>query len=151
MNPELVTSDIADPNARRWILEGLAAANRAHVQDPNLKPLLVAIRHPGDGVMLGGLWGRTSWDWLLIELLYVPPDMRGMGWGKRLVEAAEREAVQRHCNAAWVDSYSFQAPGFYERLGYSVFGKLDDYPAGHQRFFLSRQLSNPSDSSTDRS
>jgi GNAT superfamily N-acetyltransferase len=150
MNPRLVMSDVADPDARNWILEGLAEANRVHVREPGLRHLIVLIKHPWNGRLLGGFWGRTSWDWLLIELLYVSRDLRGAGWGRRLVEAAEEEAVRRHCRAAWVDSYSFQAPGFYERLGYSVFGKLDDYPQGHQRFFLWKKLSDRIESGTKR-
>ena len=139
-NPKLEVTDIPDPIARGWILDGLARSNRAHVREPGLRNLVVLIKHPTTGRLLGGLWGRTSWDWLLIELLYVARAWRGAGWGKRLVRAAEEEAIRRQCRSVWVDLYSFQAPGFYERLGYRVFGALDDYPAGHRRFFLQRKL-----------
>ena len=150
IKPKLATSDVPDPDARTWILEGLAEANRIYVHEPELRNLVVLIKHPWGGRLLGGLWGRTSWDWLLIELLYVSPELRGAGWGRRMVKAAEEEAARRHCRAAWVDSYSFQAPGFYEHLGYSVFGKLDDYPAGHQRFFLSKKLLDPAGPQIER-
>jgi ribosomal protein S18 acetylase RimI-like enzyme len=54
---------------------------------------------------------------------------------------AEDEARSRGCHAVWLDSFSFQAPGFYRRLGFHEFGRLDDYPAGHARHFLWKPLS----------
>ena len=53
---------------------------------------------------------------------------------------AEREAVNRGCHGAWLDTFEFQARGFYEKLGYEVFGSLDDNPRGSRRFFLRRRL-----------
>jgi GNAT superfamily N-acetyltransferase len=140
VEPKLETTNVPDPVTRTWILDGLSEANRMHVHDPNLQHLVVLIKDPSTGRLLGGLWGRTSWNWLFIELLYVSREWRGAGWGRRLVRAAEKEALRRCCRAAWVDSYSFQAPGFYQRLGYSVFGRLSDYPAGNDRFFLKKVL-----------
>jgi GNAT superfamily N-acetyltransferase len=139
--PELVVTDNADPAVRAAIAEGLARSNRAHVGDPNMRPLVVTVRDPASGELHGGLWGRTAWSWLFIELVFVAEQARGAGWGRRLIRAAEAEALQRNCHSAWVDTYSFQARGFYERLGYGLFGALDDYPAGHQRFFLCKRLS----------
>ena len=52
---------------------------------------------------------------------------------------AEMRALERGCHSAWVDTFSFQAPGFYPRLGYEVFGELD-YPPGHKRIFLQKRL-----------
>jgi GNAT superfamily N-acetyltransferase len=144
-SPILVLTDVPDPALRTWIAEGLAESNRAHVREPGLQNLVLVLKHPGDGRRLGALWGRTAWDWLLIELLFVAREMRGLGWGRRLVAAAEQEAIRRNCRGAWVDTYTFQAPGFYERLGYAVFGTLEDYPAGHRRFFLQKKLIDLSD------
>jgi len=53
---------------------------------------------------------------------------------------AEQEADRRGCIGVWVDTHSFQAPGFYERLGYSPFGVIEDYPPGHSRLFLQKRL-----------
>ena len=59
------------------------------------------------------------------------------------MEQAEREAIRRGCRTIWLDTFTFQARGFYERLGYSVFGTLEDYPPGHSRFFLKKSLTQP--------
>jgi ribosomal protein S18 acetylase RimI-like enzyme len=70
----------------------------------------------------------------------VPEAQRGAGIGRELMRRAEAEAVERGCLGAWLDTFSFQAPGFYERLGYSIFGRIDDYPPGHSRFFMRKSL-----------
>ena len=56
----------------------------------------------------------------------------------QLMNDAEREAIRRGCRGAWLDTYSFQARGFYERLGYTIFGTIDNYPPGHSRIFLKK-------------
>jgi ribosomal protein S18 acetylase RimI-like enzyme len=88
----------------------------------------------------GGLLGSTNWGWLRIDILAVDPLLRGQNWGTKLMHRAEREAVERACTMAYVDTFSFQAPAFYERLGYEVFGKLDNFPTGHSRLFLKKAL-----------
>jgi GNAT superfamily N-acetyltransferase len=138
--PEIVMTEVPEPRVRTWILEGLATSNRRHVHEPGLRHLSVLVKDTDKSQLLGGLWGRTAWDWLLIELLYVAPACRGAGWARRLVRAAEEEAVRRRCRSAWVYSYKFQAAGVFQHLGYSVFGTLPDYPAGHHRIFLQRSL-----------
>jgi GNAT superfamily N-acetyltransferase len=54
--------------------------------------------------------------------------------------AAEEEARRRGCHHALLDTFDFQARSLYERLGYEVFGTLDDFPRGHQRFFMRKAL-----------
>jgi ribosomal protein S18 acetylase RimI-like enzyme len=66
--------------------------------------------------------------------------MRGAGAGRRLMMEAEAEALRRGCCAAELDTFSFQARGFYERLGYSVFGALEDYAPGQSRFYMRKRL-----------
>jgi GNAT superfamily N-acetyltransferase len=139
-NPKLVVTDVHDEAARATILEGLAKANRAHVREPGLRRLDVLVKQPWTGKVVGGLFGRTAWDWLRIELLYIPPDLRGGGWGQRIISAAEEEAVRRNCRACWAAPFSFQAVSFYERMGYTLVGTLDDYPTGHKRIFLQKKL-----------
>jgi GNAT superfamily N-acetyltransferase len=138
--PKLVVTDAHDSDARAAILEGIAKANREHVREPGLRRLDVIVKQPWTGRVVGGLFGRTAWDYLKIELLYIAPELRGGGWGKKIISAAEEEAVRRDCKAGWAAPFSFQAVSFYQRMGYTVVGTLDDYPLGHQRVFLQKKL-----------
>ena len=94
----------------------------------------------GQGGIAAGLYGFTWAGWLEIKFVWVREDLRGRGHGRELVEAAEAEARARGCMRVWLDSYTFQAPTFYQRLGYEVFGSLQDYPAPHGRVFLTKTL-----------
>ena len=91
-------------------------------------------------VILAGLYGFTWADWLEIKFVWVREELRGQGYGRRLVETAEAEARARGCHHVWLDSYTFQAPAFYQRLGYEVFGILRGYPPPHDRVFLTKKL-----------
>jgi ribosomal protein S18 acetylase RimI-like enzyme len=84
--------------------------------------LTIFVAHSDTDELLGGLWGSTAYSYLHIELLYLPEDLRGARLGRRLMAQAEVEAIQRRCRGVWLDTFSFQARGFYERLGYTVFG-----------------------------
>jgi GNAT superfamily N-acetyltransferase len=103
------------------------------------RPLAVLLRD-GAGGVIGGLVGQTGWRWLYIETLAIPAGLRGSGWGSRLMAAAEAEALRRGCIGARVDTYSFQARGFYERRGYGVVGQIADCPPGETRFSLAKRL-----------
>jgi len=92
------------------------------------------------GTVVGGLLGATGWGWLYIENLAVPEALRGAGWGRKLVQAAEAEARRRGCTGMRLDTYSFQARGFYERLGFGVVGQIEDCPPGQTRFSMTKRL-----------
>ena len=103
------------------------------------EPLVLALRDDAGGIV-GGAIGETNWEWLHVRILAVAESLRDTGWGRRLMHELERLAIERGCHAAWVDTFSFQARPFYERIGYRVFGVLPDYPTGHERYFLSKVL-----------
>ncbi len=90
------------------------------------------------GALVGGLSGRIAWDWLFVAALWVHRDRRGQGAGGALLAAAESHAASAGCHSVWLDT--FQACAFYEKLGYTVFGALEDYPQGQTRFFLRKRL-----------
>lgn len=143
MSVELLLTDTPDPAARETILRGLDGFSLAQdLPVSSARPLAILLCE-ADGGISGGLWGRTDWQWLSIELLFVPERLRGAGLGARLVRQAEEEALRRGCRGALVNTFSFQAPGFYERLGYRAFGILDDCPPGHRRISLQKPLVPP--------
>jgi GNAT superfamily N-acetyltransferase len=103
----------------------------------DFRPLALFLRDEQGGI-IAGLYGFTWAGWLEIKFVWVREDLRGHGHGRQLVEAAEAEARARGCTRVWLDSYTFQAPTFYQRLGYEIFGSLQDYPAPHSRVFMTR-------------
>jgi GNAT superfamily N-acetyltransferase len=132
-------TDVLDDASRSAILGALVAYNQSRTGRNDYRPLIIAIDDP-DGRVIGGLWGRTAYDWLYVELLFVPDALRGRGLGSELMTRAESEAVSRGCHGAWLDTFEFQARGFYERLGYTCFGELRDYPPGSARYFMKKAL-----------
>jgi GNAT superfamily N-acetyltransferase len=92
------------------------------------------------GQVVAGLLGATGWQWLNIDILYVNENQRGIGCGSALVHAAVAAARARGCYGAMLDTFDFQARGFYQKLGFEVFATLDNMPPGHQRFWMKRLL-----------
>jgi len=74
-------------------------------------------------------------------MIVVPEALRGRGAGTRLMQAAEAEARRRECRHMWLETYSFQARPFYEKLGFRVFGHLDGPGPIYPRFFMTKILS----------
>ena len=132
-------TDVADESIRKAVVDGLIAYNRAKSGRHDYRPLVIAVED-AEGTIVGGLWGRTAYDWLFVELLFVAESLRGRGLGAELMLRAETEAVARGCHGAWLDTFEFQARGFYERLGYECFGELGDYPRGSARYFMRKTL-----------
>jgi ribosomal protein S18 acetylase RimI-like enzyme len=92
------------------------------------------------GVQVGAIAGY-SWACMAeIKQLWVDEAERGRGLGRGLLEAAVAEAVVRGCQSIWVMSYDFQAPNFYERLGFRREAELADWPPGHNHIILRRRL-----------
>lgn len=138
MGVRLALSDAPEDGDRLAVLEGLRAFNQYHAGPSRYRALAVLI--VDDGVTRGGLIGQTSRDWLFVELLYVPEDLRRSGYGRQIMQLAEDEARARGCIGIHLDTLSFQARGFYEKLGFDVFGTLEDFPPGHSRFYLHKRL-----------
>ncbi|MDF2975088.1 MAG: hypothetical protein K0R61_5538 [Microvirga sp.] len=130
-----------DAALRDVVLEGVRGFNRTlFANHPPGQDLAIAIRIPDRDAPFGGLCGRTAGGWLAIELIFVPETFRGMGLATQLIAMAEEEAKRRNCHAAWLDTMNPQALALYRRLGYTVFGELEDYPPGFSRFFLQKKL-----------
>jgi len=125
---------------RLGILNPLLAHNLANGGDDAHETFALLLRDLDSNEVIGGLYGKASYRWLLIDLVSVPESMRGQGIGERLMHMAEEVAKKKHCIGIWLETFSFQAPGFYQKLGYSEFGRLADYPPGHTRFYYQKRL-----------
>jgi GNAT superfamily N-acetyltransferase len=98
----------------------------------------VVLRDENGGVR-GGAHGVVRMGAVEIRSVWIDGDLRGQGFGAKIVRAVEEEARRLGARAALLDSYEFQALGFYEKLGYASFGSFT-YPDGVSRFYLSRAL-----------
>lgn len=119
---------------RRAILNPLDAFNKARAGDEGYEPIAIVLRDEA-GATIGGLWAQLYFDWVFIELLFVPESERGKDFGSKLLRRTEEIARRKGCIGIWLDTFSFQAPGFYEKQGYERFGTLENYPKGMARFF----------------
>lgn len=128
-----------DAAVREAILAPLRAHNDAAAGPTERHEVALVVRDDA-GAIIGGLWGATGYRWMFVQYLALPPDARGKGQGRALMLAAEQEARRLGCIGVWLDTYSFQARGFYEKLGYRAFGQIDDYPPGASRFFLAKRI-----------
>ena len=93
--------------------------------------------------LIGGLIGYIDWGWLDIDVIWINEVYRGKGIGKHLVATAEQKARDKGIKRAKLCTFDFQALEFYEKLGYIVYGKLDDYPEGHSFYYLRKNLNSP--------
>lgn len=139
MEYTLSLTDIADEEVRKAIVAPLVEYNSSQAGPSQNRPIVVLVRDRENAVV-GGLWGHTGYEWLFTQLLVVPASLRGRGVGTEIMQLAEREAVDRGCHGAWLDTFEFQARGFYERMGYECFGELPNYPRGFSRFFMKKRL-----------
>jgi GNAT superfamily N-acetyltransferase len=137
MNYRLDLTEVADEEIRKLILAPLIEYNTKQAGPGNGKPLIIALKD-GDEQIVGGLWGYTGYDWLFTQLLVVPESYRGTGIGTKIMAMAEAEAISRGCIGAWLDTFEFQARGFYERIGYQCFAELPNYPTGFSRYFMKK-------------
>ena len=132
-------SDVADEEVRKAIAAPLVRFNESHAGPSGSRPLVIEVRD-AEGAIVGGLWGTTAFGWLFTQLLVVPEQSRGQGLGQRLMAMAETEATKRGCHSAWLDTFEFQARGFYEKIGYTCFATLPDFPKGSSRYFMRKEL-----------
>ena len=143
MTLRIERTDTPTDEERQAILAPLRAYNTA--KTGGTVPELVAwLVRDEQGEIVGGLYGRVFFSWLYIELLVVPEQARGQGTGSTLMQMAEELAREKNCVGIWLDTFDFQAPAFYRKHGFTEIGQIDDYPPGHQHFFLQKRLT-PSD------
>jgi GNAT superfamily N-acetyltransferase len=132
-----VDDNVATP--RQFLEQRINAYNVAttgisHGQD------LTIVSRDEQGAIMAGLVGWTWGDCMEIEYLWVHEHRRGQGYGTRLLAAAEDEARKRGCQQALLITYSFQAPEFYTKMGYTVYAEFNDCPKGHRKCFLTKLL-----------
>ena len=138
--PRLVLTDAATSQDESVIRDGLGDYNFSKAGYRDYRPLAVLVTDPANGEVVGGLYGSTSMGLLRIDRFFLPEDLRKQGLGTRIIKEAEAEGARRGCSRAILSTLSFQAPGFYQRQGWEVLGRVDCDPPGHTRFMMTKKL-----------
>src|SRR5471030_1069264 len=129
-----ITHEVTSTDSEE-LFAGLRSYNSQFIETGPRKPLGIFCRNES-GVMIGGLIATRKGLWLCIDYLWVSQEARGNGLGGVMVNKAEQEAVKMGCIHSLVDTFSFQAAPFYERLGYELQMSLQDCPkVGMQRHY----------------
>ena len=123
------------------VRNGLRAYNQSQLGDrvPLYQNIVLQLRDAEDTIV-GGLTATAVLDWLFVEWLHVDAAHRGADHGTALMAEAEAYARDKGLAGIWLDTFAFQARGFYEKLGFTVFGTLDDHPRGSARYFLQKRF-----------
>ena len=134
---------VNEPGANESLTKALNMAllryNTAKTGIEAYYPVVISLKD-SYGEILGGLAGSIWGSWLHISLLWIDEPLRGSGWGRKLVLEAERYASEHNCIGVHLETFSFQDQPFYERLGYSIFGALENRPPGHTLYFMTKRL-----------
>jgi GNAT superfamily N-acetyltransferase len=138
--PEILVTDAPDDDDVALISDALDEFNVRVSGTDDRRELAVLVKDPETQRVVGGLTGRTSLGLLFIDLFHLPDELRGSGIGSDVLRQAEDEARSRGCRTGVVYTISFQAPGFYERNGWRVFGEVPSDPPGTSRVFLTKDL-----------
>ena len=138
--PWIDIDESPDPGLRDAILQPLKAFNESRIGPVKPELLAITLRDPDSGAVAGGLWGASVVGWLYVDLLVVPEGFRGQGLGTELLRKAEDIARKRGCIGMWLHTATFQAPAFYEKMGFTAFGKVPDYPLGHATIYYMKRL-----------
>ena len=136
LNP--CSSDEAD-----YIEEKLVEYNLAQVPARQTELFETFNRKMTDGngnIIAGCLAGMYCWNVAYVDILWVAEPFRRQGLGSALLDEIERTAREKGCHLIHLDTFDFQAKGFYEKKGYSLFGTLEDCPQGHCRYYLKKNI-----------
>lgn len=131
--------DNAESQKAQEIGDLIRSYNRSKREAAESEPLNLYVEDDS-GELMAGLVAETFGNWLEIEYLFVKEDLRGQGIGSQLLQQAESEAKKRNCRFAFVNTYQFQAPAFYQKYGYKEVFTLKDYPYTGQRHYYQKEL-----------
>jgi GNAT superfamily N-acetyltransferase len=132
------TDEAPNSELAQRVVRNLVAFNEQVAPPEDRKPLAIYALQ-GDS-LVGGVVGFSHWRWLFVSHLWVSDDERHVGVGSQLMTRIEQMAIRNGAVGAHLDTFDFQALPFYERIGYEVFGTLQDYPPGHNRLFLTKRF-----------
>ena len=90
--------------------------------------------------LIGGAIGFVEYNWYFLDLLYIDEEYRNRNIGTNLIKEIEKFALKEHLTGVRMETWNFQAKGFYEKNGYSVFGEIKDCPPGTIDYHLKKEF-----------
>lgn len=136
---KVALEDDADEAVQQGLYTGLRAFNNAAVEGVPSHKIIAAVRDE-DGKLHGGVIGRLAGDSVYMEIVWNDDEVRGTGFGTRMITLVEDRARELGAREAWLYTMSFQAKPFYEKLGYSQFAELPWLEGRHARHFMRKDL-----------
>lgn len=134
MKIERGTSKDAD-----YVRKRLIEFNATHMSDSTYEEIQLCVKDE-NGTVIAGLNGAICWNWMEIDILWVDEKERGKRLGEQLLAEAERLARESSCTLVKLNTFSFQAPEFYKKYGYTVMAVLQNAPSGHRHYYYIKEL-----------
>jgi ribosomal protein S18 acetylase RimI-like enzyme len=128
---------------RNYLIQQLTKFNHTKVKGPFKEedPVLYFSKCMKiDNEVIGGILANMYWRVLYIDILWVDEKYRNKGYASALLSDIERMAKEKEGTISHLSTHDFQAKVFYEKLGYKVFGILEDCPEGHNCYYMSKKL-----------
>jgi GNAT superfamily N-acetyltransferase len=135
---QIKVEDSPAPEDIQTLCNNLYEFNAAQTGQPG--QFITVFMRDDERQIAGGAHGWTAFGWLHIDVLWVKEGLRQKGLGRQLLEATETEAKRRGCKFAELETFSFQAPEFYKKNGYTVFAELEQVAGEHRWYFLKKNL-----------
>ncbi len=125
-------------DAIKIILDGIKAFNRSHLGVKGIQIVIGVL--DDDGQIKGGAIAYALKEMLIVDLMWLPDEIRGQGIGRRVIKELENQGRNHNCHFITLDTFTFQSPGFYQKLGFYEYGRVPKYMLGHDRIYYKKEL-----------
>ena len=128
-----------DEADKKVMVDGMLAYHASHGHERKVEHYSALAKNE-QGKLVGVVMVSFLWNGMEIGSLWVDETSRKQGLGRELMEMAEAEGKRRGCDFAYTNTFTWQAPKFYEKLGYEEYGKLEDFPPGNTLSYYRKSL-----------
>ena len=132
-------TDIPTKQDKDEIFQELLKYNLERIECKDIKELGIFLEDE-QGKKVAGIVGDTHGNWLEVEYLWVSETLRGQDIGTDIISKAELIAKERGCKYVFLNTFSFQAKGFYLKIGYQEVFSLEEYPLTGERHYFIKKL-----------
>lgn len=128
-----------NPKDKKVLVDGMLSHHAGKGHPRKVEHLSILLKDE-TGKVWGGIMISFLWNGMEIQTLWIDQSLRHQGWGSKLMEAAEAEGIKRGCTIAYTNTFTWQAPDFYAKQGYILFGQIDDFPEGNTLSYFKKKL-----------